>query len=291
MSPLNALTGSTIDISPLLRFYFWEEVYYKLDDSNFPSESREQLGNFVGIAESVGHAMTFKILTRDTKKVIFRSNVRSAHSDSDSNRRIDLLGGEKTPMAKTIVKSRHDDPTDGETKQADMPIFKPTDLVGRTFLLEPQEDGQQHRARIVEAIEDHETDLEKNPTRIKFKCSVNNEQYEEILTYADVLRHIEQDEDSTIVWKFRRITAHEGPLQKNHPNYKGSTWNIMVEWENGEITSEPLSILASDDPVTCAIYARDNGLLELDGWKRFKRITKRDKKMLRMVTSTKLSRI
>ena len=44
----------------------------------------------------------------------------------------------------------------------------------------------------------------------------------------------------------------------------------MVEWENGEITTEPLNLIAADDPVTCAIYAKDNDLLSLPGWKRFK---------------------
>jgi hypothetical protein len=47
-------------------------------------------------------------------------------------------------------------------------------------------------------------------------------------------------------------------------------YNVLVGLENGEIMSKPLSILAIDDPVTCAIYARENDLLELDGWKHFK---------------------
>jgi hypothetical protein len=68
--PICMSTGSTNDISPLLCFHFWEPVYYKLDDSDFPSDSREKRGHFVGISESVGHAMTFKILTDDTLKVI-----------------------------------------------------------------------------------------------------------------------------------------------------------------------------------------------------------------------------
>ena len=76
--PIQMLTGSTPDISPLLRFYWWQPVYYKLDDSDFPSDSTELRGRFVGIAEHVGHAMTFKILTDDTSKIIFRSNVRPA---------------------------------------------------------------------------------------------------------------------------------------------------------------------------------------------------------------------
>ena len=62
----------------------------------------------------------------------------------------------------------------------------------------------------------------------------------------------------------------------------------MIEWENGEITSEPLSIIAKDDPVICAIYARDNDLLELDGWRRFKGIAKQEQKFKRLVHQAKL---
>jgi hypothetical protein len=34
--PMTRLTGSTHNISPLLRFHWWEEVYYKIDDTHFP---------------------------------------------------------------------------------------------------------------------------------------------------------------------------------------------------------------------------------------------------------------
>jgi hypothetical protein len=287
--PIQRATGSTNDISPLLRFQFWEPVYYKLDDSTFPSESREKLGRFVGIAEHVGHFMTFKILTDDTKKVIFRSNVRSALDPKAKNLRLDPLGGEtSTPI---IIKSRHDSDS-GENKEyqhTPMPVFHPSDLVGRTFLMDPQENGQRFRARIVRAIENHDGDIEDNPTRIQFLCSVNDDESEEIIAYNEILNHIENDEsDETTIWKFKRITAHEGPLTRTHPSWKGSQYNVMIEWENGEITSEPLAIIAADDPVTCAIYAKDNDLLELDGWKRFKPIAKRQGKLLRMVNQAKL---
>jgi len=62
----------------------------------------------------------------------------------------------------------------------------------------------------------------------------------------------------------------------------------MIEWENGEIISEPLTIIAADDPVTCAIYAKENGLLNLDGWKCFKGIARHDKKFLCMANQAKL---
>jgi len=35
----------------------------------------------------------------------------------------------------------------------------------------------------------------------------------------------------------------------------------MIEWENGEITSEALSVIAANDPVTCALYGKENDLL------------------------------
>jgi hypothetical protein len=54
--PIRMSTGSTNDISPLICFHFWEPVYYKLDNSDFLSDSREKRGHFVGISESVGHA-------------------------------------------------------------------------------------------------------------------------------------------------------------------------------------------------------------------------------------------
>jgi hypothetical protein len=63
----------------------------------------------------------------------------------------------------------------------------------------------------------------------------------------------------------------------------------MIEWENGEITSEPLApVIAADDPVTCAHYAKENDLLELDAWKRFKPIAKRQQKLLCMVNQAKV---
>ena len=46
--------------------------------------------------------------------------------------------------------------------------------------------------------------------------------------------------------------------------------------------------MQKDDPVTCAIYARENGLLDTPGWKQFKKIAKRKNVFTRMVIQAKL---
>jgi hypothetical protein len=97
-----------------------------------------------------------------------------------------------------------------------------------------------------------------------------------------------QDKDGKGLWNFTHIVSHEGPFRTSDPECKGSRYNILIEWENGEITSEPLSIFGKDDPVTCTVYAHEHGLLEEEGWKRFKGIAKREKKMLRMVNQSRI---
>ena len=52
-------------------FVFYEPVYYRAHEPGFPSENRESSGRFMGIAENVGHALTYKILNEDNEKIIF----------------------------------------------------------------------------------------------------------------------------------------------------------------------------------------------------------------------------
>ncbi len=104
-----------------------------------------------------------------------------------------------------------------------MQTFHPTDLLGRTFLMNPDDDGQIKRACIVEAIKAKDDNLSKDPSYKKFRIEIKDKDYEEILSYNKVLEHIERKENDSadVVWKFRHITAHEGPLRDTDRNYKG----------------------------------------------------------------------
>jgi hypothetical protein len=106
------------------------------------------------------------------------------------------------------------------------------------------------------------------------------------MDYIEKDKQQHQDKDGNGFWNFKHIVGHEGPFRASDPEYKGSRYNVLIEWENGEITSEPLNIFDKDDPVTCAVYACKHVLLEEEGWKRFKGIAKREKKTLRMVNQS-----
>ena len=81
--PLFALTGITPDISIILLFTFYQPVFYATYDQNFPSESEERAGYWVGFGEHCG----------DTQKIIYRSAVRPKKS-STPNHRLVPHGGE-----------------------------------------------------------------------------------------------------------------------------------------------------------------------------------------------------
>ena len=79
--PVQALEGTTPDISFMLHFSFYEPVYYRIDSSepdlNFPSSSNEKKGYCVGFADYQGDRLTGRFLTEDTQKIIFHSGVQS----------------------------------------------------------------------------------------------------------------------------------------------------------------------------------------------------------------------
>jgi hypothetical protein len=73
-TPLCQAYGTDNDISPMLYFSFYEPVYYLVDETTFPSESKELHGQWVGVSKNVGHFMTYKILMDDTHRIIHLSD-------------------------------------------------------------------------------------------------------------------------------------------------------------------------------------------------------------------------
>ena len=99
------------------------------------------------------------------------------------------------------------------------------------------------------------------------------------------------EEDPDSLFKFRDIVAHQGPLESTDPNHKGSKYNVMVEWESGEVTYEPLTLISKDDPITCAVYAKKHDLLDTTGWKHLKRYAKTSKRLIRAVKQSRIRQV
>ena len=93
--------------------------------------------------------------------------------------------------------------------------------------------------------------------------------------YNQVLNYLEKEnQDDESLYKFRAITDHHGQLKKDDPHYNGSPCNVIVQWETGGISDEPISIIAKDDPVTCEAYAKEHSLLHLPEWNKLNHIVK-----------------
>ena len=313
--PVQALQGTTPDVSFMLHFSFYEPVYYRIDSSepdlNFPSSSNEKKGYWVGFADNQGDSLTWRILTEDTHKIIICSGVRSALRTT-TNQRLASPSGEgttlpfpipypqqstnslpldpldaSTPNFEQFVKSQSGEDEDNPIPMANIDI---PNLLGRSFLLPPEDNGERHMAKIID-IDDHGQPLED----IKFKLKIHKDQAEEIMSYNQLMDYIQKgtdaEEDPDSRFKFRDIVAHQGPLESTDPNHKGSKYNVMVEWESGEVTYEPLTLISKDDPITCAVYAKKHDLLDTTGWKHLKRYAKTSKRLIRSVKQSRIRQV
>ena len=137
----------------------------------------------------------------------------------------------------------------------------------------PQENGENLRAKVTKkVVEEIEAADGNRIPNINFILDIGEVKVEELIIYNPLLDHLEQSEEQDNskdqeLYKFRAIIGDEGLLKATDPNWKGSKWNFQIEWETGEITFEPLSVIAADDPITCAAYAKEKNLYNLDGWK------------------------
>jgi hypothetical protein len=171
-----------------------------------------------------------------------------------------------------------------------LPKLTPEELTGLTFIKESS-NGQKIRAKVVRKINDDDA---ANHQNIKFLLEMGNGDVDEIIAYAELSDLVEAQREEEFLnpdcsWLYKAIIGHEGPLDHRHPKYKGCTYNVLVQWEDGTETYEPLTMIKKDDPVTCATYAHDNGLLDTPGWKSLKRIATRTKVYARMVKQSKMA--
>ena len=171
--------------------------------------------------------MTHKILDHDTQKIIYRSVVRPKQS-STPNHRLAPHGGEvsassdpsqdkitsgsplgspdgSSPKQKpptVFIRSRDENNPSGSKP---MPTFDPSDLVGRTFLLPPEENGERHRAKVTrQVVEIIHQDNGQRIENINFILDIGNGKVEELILYIQLLEHLENalDHDMGMIKSF-----------------------------------------------------------------------------------------
>ena len=140
------------------------------------------------------------------------------------------------------------------------------ELTGRTFP-KKEADGSRNRARIAKKLDGHgNADSNHSAFELIFD---SQERKNDVMTHNDIMNHLHGDqlEDNGSTWKHRTVLGHQGPSTHRDPHCKGSKCNVKIEWENGEITFEPLSLIKEDNPITIAQHAKAQNPLDTDGWK------------------------
>ena len=89
------------------------------------------------------------------------------------------------------------------------------------------------------------------------------------------------------LYRFTSIKDHKGPYTASDPEYNGSSYNLLIEWETGEHTWEPLSNIIASDPYKCAVYAKEHDLLNTPGWKLLKRHARTARRLIRTLKKSK----
>ena len=114
-----------------------------------------------------------------------------------------------------------------------MEEYNPDDLIGRIFLLPPNQKGETHRAsinqKVIEISEKCDEDQNAVLENINFLLDVGQGRSQAIISYSQVLNYLEKDnQEDDSLYKFRAITDQYGPLKKSDPNYNGSLCNVMA---------------------------------------------------------------
>ena len=170
-------------------------------------------------------------------------------------------------------------------------IINLDDLLGRPFLLPMDENGERKRATISEHVKDLSQQQVSREDQLRFKLKIDGDQLDDLISYNQLMEYLEDKTDTGPLedgfYRFKCIKDHNGPYTSSDPEYNGSSYNLLIEWEPGEQTWEPLSNIIASDPYTCAVYAKEYNLLNTPGWKLLKRHARTARRLIRTLKKSK----
>ena len=66
-----------------------------------------------------------------------------------------------------------------------------------------------------------------------------------------------------------------------------SSYEVLVNWGDGSVTWETVSVMSRNNPIYLAKYAHDNELIDNPEWKQLRRYVKNTKNMNRLPKAVK----
>ena len=172
---------------------------------------------------------------------------------------------------KKIEKPKEDDSNENLSDGTIRPLYvDPEELINKEV----------HLVGLPKGIVKERVDEEQY--RVEYKNGKN-----QLYTYQELIEILNKaDEDGEERWTFDEVGGHRYSKNKKR---KGKI-DVLIRWDTGEESWEPMEWIKKDDPVTLAKYARDKGLLDKGPWKWAKRYAKDDKKLNRMLRNMNASK-
>ena len=103
---------------------------------------------------------------------------------------------------------------DGSDKTPPMSIINFDDLLGRTFLLPMDENGERKRATISEHVKDLYQDQVSREDQLRFKLKIDRDQLDDLISYNQLLDYLEDKTDpgplEDGLYRFKSIKDQKG---------------------------------------------------------------------------------
>ena len=274
-----ATYGFTPDVAHLMKFELLEPNITIEDKTQFP-ESRDIFGYYAGNTPNKGAIDCSWVWTKENG-LLLRSVPRYANRHIDTNRCMVQVSGDikgessNFEPVKFIYGYEVKDGTDDKIpyisyKYEIDKIHHVNDIIyhkiiSRKTFLPPQ---GKYRKFICAQFKAQADQLEKEI----FLVSLGERQDTDIVTYDTIIKGIDTQlqheyelEDKGKLFSFRDITDNR--------IIKGTSYSyeVLVYWEDGNSTCEPVSVMRRDDPISLARYTRDNDLMDNTGWNQLHR--------------------
>ena len=104
------------------------------------------------------------------------------------------------------------------------------------------ENGERKRATISEHVNDLCQEQVSREDQLRFKLKIDGDQLDDLISYNQLMEYLEDKTDTGPqedgLYRFKCIKYRKGSFTSSDPEYNGSSYNLLIEWETGEQTWE-----------------------------------------------------